>query len=75
LEEERINLEKEEVERRERMNNISIRVYYQGKDKNIAIKKNDTLRELKLKVMQEFEVTCNEQDARIRSYSPHYEMM
>ena len=78
LQTEKMQNEKEEFDRKERMNNLVVRVYYKNNDKCIQVKKTDTMRQLEKVVLEEFDLTgdgINTEDFRIRGYSPNYELM
>jgi len=46
-------------------------VYFQGKEKLIAINKKESLAELKAKAITEFQITLAPDDLRLRGYSPY----
>ena len=54
---------------------LSIRVYYRGKDKQISINKEQTLEELKAAAIAEFQITdIAPQNLRLRGYSPYQDI-
>ena len=63
--------EQEKKEKEEQKRVFSIRVYFQGKEKLIAINKEESLAELKTKAITEFQITLAPDDLRLRGYSPY----
>ena len=64
--------EQEKKEKEEQKRIYSIRVYFQGKDKLLSINKEETLAELKVKAIAEFQITDFAPDClRLRGYSPY----
>eukprot|EP00357_Protocruzia_adherens_P000598 CAMPEP_0115029208 /NCGR_PEP_ID=MMETSP0216-20121206/36839_1 /TAXON_ID=223996 /ORGANISM="Protocruzia adherens, Strain Boccale" /LENGTH=1045 /DNA_ID=CAMNT_0002405699 /DNA_START=269 /DNA_END=3406 /DNA_ORIENTATION=- len=74
----RADLEKEEQERKareERLNEMEIHVYLQGKDKVIKTKRNHTLKDLLELTYKAFELDNGIENCRLRYYNVHANLL
>mmetsp|Transcript_26094 Transcript_26094/g.25715 ORF Transcript_26094/g.25715 Transcript_26094/m.25715 type:complete len:834 (-) Transcript_26094:354-2855(-) len=69
------NKEREELNaREEKRKNIKLRIFYQGKEKELEINREMLVKELKLKAMEEFSIPAEEEkNVRVRNYSQYYD--
>lgn len=75
LEQERNKEKEESLAREEKRKIVKLKVFYLNKDKEIEMNREATIKDLKIKAMQEFNIeTLEEENARIRGYSQYYDI-
>jgi ubiquitin carboxyl-terminal hydrolase 47 len=73
-EEEKEKVEKEKAENAERWSNLTLKVFFGGADKTIAMKKDNTFAEFQAKIFEEFKITEGLENYRIRGYSNYQDL-